>query len=136
MANNLNNITNLLGVKTAVKTWNKKIIKVLLWGYWKGNHKRDGKFYLVTRTETSYIPDLSVNIFSMTHALTKGFNMTSEKESLILKKNATILKFEDHLYHGNEDISLLDTRVYASPKHFGKMLLEGNNLEGKTTTNL
>ena len=37
--------------------------------------------------------DLSVTIVSVVHALNKGFTMTPEKESLMDKKNATILKF-------------------------------------------
>ena len=32
----------------------------------KGYQKRDGKFYLVMCTDTSYILDLSVNIFNVT----------------------------------------------------------------------
>ena len=47
-----------------------------LWWEYEGYHKKDGKFYPVTSTDTSYIPDSSVNIFSVTHAFTKGFNVT------------------------------------------------------------
>ena len=49
----------------------------LLQGDWKGYQKRGGKFYPVTCTDTEYIPDLSVNIFSMTRAFTKLFNVLS-----------------------------------------------------------
>ena len=51
----------------------------LLWGYWKEYQKRDGKFYLVTCTDTAYIPDLSTHTFSVMRALTKGFNVMSDK---------------------------------------------------------
>ena len=66
-------------------------------------------------TDTAYIPDISVNIFSVTRALTKIFNVMSEKESLVLKKNATILKFEERLDHGNGGGYILAARLYASP---------------------
>ena len=48
----------------------------------------------MTCTETAYIADLGVNFFSMERALTKGFKVTPDKESLALKKNTTILKFK------------------------------------------
>ena len=51
--------------------------------------------------DIAYIPDLSVNVFIMTRALTKGFNITPEKESLVLNKNGTIMKYEDIVDHGN-----------------------------------
>ena len=84
---------------------------VSLQGYWKGYHKIDGTFYPVTCNDTAYIPDLSVKIFSVTCAFTKGFNMTSEKEILVLQKNATTLKFEKRLDHGNGDGYLLAVRL-------------------------
>ena len=51
----------------------------LLQGNRKEYQKRDGKFYPVTCTDTVYVPDLSVNIFSVTRVLTKGFNVTPVK---------------------------------------------------------
>ena len=79
-------MTNLLEVKTVVKTGNKKKMTGLLWGDWKGYHKRYSKFCPVTCTDTAYIPGLGVNILSVTHALTKVFNVISEKWILVLKK--------------------------------------------------
>ena len=70
----------------------------------------------------------------MTRALTKGLNVTIEKESIVLKKNATTLKFEGRLYHGNGDGYLLDARIYASPNDARKMYLEGKKPEGKNLT--
>ena len=108
----------------------------LLQGYWKVYQKRDGKFYQLSCTNTAYIPDLSVNIFSVMCALTKGFNVKSDKESLVLKKNTTILKFEERLDHGNGGGYILAARLYTSPNGSRKTYNEGNNPEGKTTTNL
>ena len=80
-------------------------------GNCKGCQKRYDKFYPLTSTDTAYISALSVNIFRVTRALTKGFNVMSEKESLVLKKNATILKFEESLDYGNGGGYLLPTRI-------------------------
>ena len=44
---------------------NKKTMMVSLEGDWKGHQNIDGKFYPVTCNDTEYIPDLSVNIFSV-----------------------------------------------------------------------
>ena len=63
----------------------------------------------------------------MMFALTKGFNVTPEKESLVLKKNATIRKFEECLYHGNGDGYLLAARLYASPYEAGKRTRKGRS---------
>ena len=127
---------NLIEVKTVVNTGNNKTMMGLLWGYWKGYQKRDGKFYQVTCTNTAYIPDLSVNIFSVTRALNKGFNVKSDKESLVLNKNTTILKFEDRLDHVNGGGYLLTARLYTSPNDSRKTYKEGKSLDGKTTANL
>ena len=113
-------MTNLREVKTVVKTGNKKTMTVSLRGNWKGYQKRDGKFYSVTFTDTVHIMDLSVNIFNSTRVLTKGLNVTSEKESLVLKKNASILKFKESLVHGNGGGYLLVARLYTSPNNTGK----------------
>ena len=62
-------MTNLREVKTVVNTGNKKTMMVSLQGNWKGYQKIDCKFYQVTCTDTEYIPDLSVNIFSVTRCI-------------------------------------------------------------------
>ena len=107
--------------KEVFKIGNKKSMVGLLIGDWKGYHKRDGKFYPVECTYTAYIPDLGVNIFSLTRALTKGFNVTSEKEILVLKKNATTLKLEERLDYGNSEGYLLAARLHTSPHDARKM---------------
>ena len=122
MVNSLKNMTNLQELTTLVKTRNKKTTTELLQDNWKGYQKIDGKNYLVMSTDTAYMPDLSANIFSMPHTLTKGFNKIPEKEILVLKKNATILKFEEHLYHGNGYVYLFSARLYASLNDTGNSL--------------
>ena len=57
--------------------------------------------------------------------------MMLEKEILIIKKKVTILKFKDHLDHGNGDGYLLVMRIYAIPNHAGKTHLEQRKPEGK-----
>ena len=72
--------------------------------------------------DTAYIPYLSVNIFSVTRATTKGFNVTSEKETLILMKYTITLKFEERLYHWNGDGYPLVKRLYSNQNYTGEIL--------------
>ena len=69
MVNSLKNMANIREVNTVGKTGNKKIMMGSLQRDWKRYHKRYGKIYTVTCTDTVYIPDLSVNIFSVAHSL-------------------------------------------------------------------
>ena len=62
--------------------------------------------------------------------------MASDKESLLLKKNTTILKFEKQLDHRNGGGYLLATRLYTSPRDTAKTDKEGKKPEGKTTAKL
>ena len=62
-------------------------------------------------TDTENILDL---------ASTKGFNVASEKESLVLKKNATILKFKERLHNGNGGGCLLAASLYTTPNDAGE----------------
>ena len=62
--------------------------------------------------------------------------MKSDKESLVLKKNTTILKFEDRLDHVNGGGYIFAARLYTSPNDSRKTYKEGKSLDGKTTANL
>ena len=86
--------------------------------------------------DTAYMPNLSLKLFSLMRALTRLFNVDSEKESIILRKNAIILKLEKRLDRGNEDFYLLTVMLYAIPNYGIEMHLEGKNLEGITPTNM
>ena len=50
-----------------------------------------------------------------------------EKVNIVLKKDTTILKFEDLLDHGNGDGYLLDARLYWSLNDTGKTHSEGKS---------
>ena len=52
----------------------------------------------------------------------------SEEKIHVLKKNATILQFEERLGHGNGDGNILATKLYVIPNDAGKTYLEGKKL--------
>ena len=58
----------------------------------------------------------------------------SEEKIHVLKKNATILQFEERLGHGNGDGNILATKLYVIPNDAGKTYLEGKKLSGETLT--
>ena len=92
IANIINKMINLKGVKTILKTGNNKSIMGLIRGDWKRYNKICGIFYPVTCIDTAHIPYLSVNIFSTTCSMIRGFNIMSEK-TISIKKNVIILIF-------------------------------------------
>ena len=57
MVKSIKNKRKLQEAKTVVKTGKNKTTMGSLQGDWKGYHKRDGKFYPVMCTDTSYILD-------------------------------------------------------------------------------
>ena len=67
--------------------------------------------------------------------ITKGYNRTPEKESLILKNNKTILKFEEQLDHEDKDDYIFTARIYTRPYDAKSAYLEGKNLEGNAPKN-
>ena len=79
---------------------------------------------------------LKCKFFSVTCALTKVFDVTSLKESVVLKKSATILKLKERLYHGNGGSYLLAARIYISSNGSGNTDKEGNNQEEVNNANL
>ena len=60
------------------------------WHIW---YKRNKKLHSVTLKNTAAIPGLHANLFIMTKELQKYFQLTSEGETLILKKNSTEIRF-------------------------------------------
>ena len=62
----------------------------MLQGDWKVYQKIDVRFYPMTCTVTESIPEVRLNNFCMTHVMCRGFIMTSEGKSIVLKKKTDI----------------------------------------------
>ena len=87
-------------------------------------------------TDTVHIPYLSLKIFNVTHAITIVFNVTSEKEIIIIKKNNTTLKSKDRLGHCKGGGYIYETRLYTSLKYTIKTYFKGEKPEGNISTKL
>ena len=80
-------MTNLLYADTRVTIGDNVILTITEWGNWQDYQKRDRNIPFLMLSGTATIPGIHKNIFSMTQALLNGFQMMSEGEALILKKN-------------------------------------------------
>ena len=84
------NMTNLKDAETRVTVGDSIKLTGTNHGNWHGWQKCDGQLHCVTFKNTAIIPGLHENIFSVARALQKGFQVTSEGETLIIRKNPPI----------------------------------------------
>ena len=77
---------NLKGAKTRVTVGDSRTLTRTKQGIQKGYQRREGKIHNVTLSNMDVISGLYGNIFSVTRALQKGFQVTSEGENLIPPK--------------------------------------------------
>ena len=68
----------------------------------------------MTLTNTAVIPGLHTNLFSATQAPRKCFQLTSEDETLILKKKSTKIRFNKKMANKVGVGFLLTTKFYKS----------------------
>ena len=88
-------MTNLKNIETKVIIGYGKTLPGTKNGDWHVWQKRNVKLHHVTLTNTTVIPGLHANLFSMMRALKKCFQLTSKVETLILKKNSTKIRFDN-----------------------------------------
>ena len=65
-------------------------------------------------TNMAAILGLHANPFSVTRALKKGLQVTSEVKTLILKKNPTMIRFDDKMTKRSGEGFILTTKFYKS----------------------
>ena len=68
----------------------------------------------MTLTNTSVTTGLHANLSSVTRALQKGFQVKSEGDTLILKKNTTKIRFDNKMANKYGKGFVLTTRFYNS----------------------
>ena len=85
------NMTNPKDSETRVTIGDSGTIIMKKCDGWHSYQRRDGKLHHVTLSDTSVIPGVHANLFHVTQAPQKGFQVASEGEALIIKK--ILLKF-------------------------------------------
>ena len=112
MVNSDKNVKNLKDAKiqvTVIDSTNLTGVKPI---NWPGYQIRDGNLHRLTLSNTDIIPGLHANIFSLTQALQKGFQVTSEGNTLILKKNSTNICFGEKMANNSGKGFILTTKFY------------------------
>ena len=74
--------------------------------------KRNKKLHHVTLTNMAVIPGLHPNLSSMMRTLQKGFQLTSEGKTQILKKSLTKIRFDKKMANKASVGFLLTTKFY------------------------
>ena len=69
----------------------------------------------MTLSDTALLPGLLNILFSMTRELQKLFQVTSEGETLILKKNSTEIRFNKKMVKNDGEGFILTINFYKSP---------------------
>ena len=97
MVNSEENMMNLKDSEIRVNIGGSRTLTRTNRGNWHGCQKCDRKLHCVTLTNAALIPGLHANIFNVMQALQKGFQVTSEGKTLILKNNSTEIRFYDKM---------------------------------------
>ena len=87
----------------------------------------------MTLTNAYVIPGIHKNIFSMDRALQKGFQVTSQGDTLILKKNSTDIHFDKKMAKRSGKGFLPTTNFYKSANNAAIYPPNKKNLEGKAS---
>ena len=85
-------------------------------------------------TNTVVVPGLHKYLFNVTQALQKGFKLTSEGETLILKKNSTEILFDKKIVNKSGKEFILTTKFHKSTND--TTLLEPNKRKTEDKTDL
>ena len=94
MVNSEEKMTNLKDSETRVTLGDIIILTRKTHENWHDWQKHDGKLCLVTLKNIAVIRDIQANIFSLTQALQIGFQVTSERKTLILRNKSTEILFD------------------------------------------
>ena len=65
-------------------------------------------------SDMALIPVLHTKLFSMTWAPQKVFQLTSEGEALTLKKNTTVICFDEKMANNGGEWFILTTKLFNS----------------------
>ena len=112
MVKSENYITKLKDTRTRVTIWDRRTLTGTKHGNWHDWNKRSRKLHPVTLTNMVVIPCLHPNLFNVAWALQKGFQLTSEGETLILKKISTVIVFDKKVANKSGKGFLLTTKFY------------------------
>ena len=129
-------MTNLKNAKTRVNIGDSITLNGGKHGGCHGYHRRDVELHHVKLSNTAMISGLYKIIFSMTQTLQKGFQVMSEGETLIFKKNSTVIRFYEKMLNKSGKGFLLNTKFYKSATNVALLGPVKRNMEGKASIHI
>ena len=121
------NMTNLRDSETRFTVGESRTLTGTKYGNWNGCQIHDGQIHWVKLSNAAVIPGLHKNIISITRALQKGFQVVSEYETWILKKNSSKICFDEKMVNNNSGGFLLTKNFYKSEKNTALLTSRGGS---------
>ena len=128
-------MTNLKDTESQVTLEDSRTLTGKKCGGWHGYQRRDEKIHRMTLSNTVVITGLHANIFSMTQPLQKGFQVTSEGEILIIKKNPTEIYFDEKMANKSGEGFLLTAKVCNIANDDALLVYEKRDSKWKASVN-
>jgi len=99
MIGRLDGMSDLIDIDESITVGNGQKIKATKMGTMSGMVKMpDGKIRKVSLRNCKYVPQLApFNLFSITHALSHGFNLGNDKENIFIQKGDFKLVFDQRI---------------------------------------
>jgi hypothetical protein len=95
MTNNLAGMFDLMDANICISVGDGRKMTTVKIGKWKGMAiDLEGRKHEITLTNVSYVPQLMVNLFSLTAAMEKGYSVVGSKEGITLQKDSWLMKFD------------------------------------------
>lgn len=95
MTNNLSGMYDLVDANISISVGDGRKMTTQKIGTWKGvATDMEGNKRNITLTNVSYVPELMVNLFSLTSAMEKGFSVIGTRDGIVLKKNYWMMQFD------------------------------------------
>ena len=95
MTNSLQGMYDLTDAKVSVSVGDGRKMRTVKTGKWRGIAvDSEGTRKQITLSNVSYIPDLMVNLFSLTAVMDKGFQVDGNSKGITVQKNKWTMRFD------------------------------------------
>ena len=98
MTNSLEGLFDLVDANVSVSVGDGRKMKTLKTGKWRGTAiDSEGRRQQITLSNVSYVPDLMVNLFSLTAVMDKGFQVDGNHKGINILKENWSMRFDKRI---------------------------------------
>jgi len=98
MTNSLVGMFDLVESNISVSVGDGRKMKTLKTGKWRGTAvDSEGTRRQITLSNVSYVPDLMVNLFSLTAVMERGFKVDGSQKGIYIQKNEWSMRFDKRI---------------------------------------